>query len=108
MRYEVLVEVRLRPGIADPQGATIERALPALGFDGVDTIRVGKAIRLALEAPDEDAARARATEMADRLLANPVIEDSVVTVLGAVDAVDVVEAVDAAAVAHGAACNGAR
>ena len=86
MKYEVLVEVRLRPGIADPQGATIERALPALGFDGVDAIRVGKAIRLSVEAPDEDAARTRATEMADRLLANPVIEDSLVTVLGVVDA----------------------
>jgi phosphoribosylformylglycinamidine synthase PurS subunit len=86
VKYEVLVEVRLRPGIADPQGATIERALPALGFDGVDAIRVGKAIRLSVEAPDEAAAHSRATEMADRLLANPVIEDSLVTVLGAVDA----------------------
>jgi phosphoribosylformylglycinamidine synthase len=104
MKYEVLVEVRLRPGIADPQGATIERALPALGFDGVDTIRVGKAIRLSVEAADEDAARGRATEMADRLLANPVIEDSVVTVLGAVDAVGVADG----GVADGAARNGAR
>jgi phosphoribosylformylglycinamidine synthase len=102
MKYEVLVEVRLRPGIADPQGATIERALPALGFDGVDTIRAGKAIRLAVEAPDEDGARGRATEMADRLLANPVIEDSVVTVLGAVDAAGTAGAAD------GVARNGAR
>ena len=82
MKYEVLVEVRLRPGIADPQGATIERALPALGFDGVDAIRVGKAIRLSVEAPDEAAARTRATEMADRLLANPVIEESEIRFLG--------------------------
>ncbi|HEY7939004.1 MAG TPA: phosphoribosylformylglycinamidine synthase subunit PurS [Acidimicrobiales bacterium] len=82
MKYEVLVEVRLRPGIADPQGATIERALPALGFDGVDAVRVGKAIRVSVEAPDEAAARGRVIDMADRLLANPVIEDSVVTVVG--------------------------
>ena len=94
MKYEVLVEVRLRPGIADPQGATIERALPALGFDGVDAVRVGKAIRVSVEAPDEAAARARAMDMAQRLLANPVIEDSVVTVVGAADA--------AAAVRNGA------
>lgn len=80
MKYEVLVEVRLRPGIADPQGATIERALPALGFDGVVGVRVGKAIRLVVEAPDEDAARDRGTQVADRLLANPVIEESLVTV----------------------------
>jgi phosphoribosylformylglycinamidine synthase subunit PurS len=85
MKYEVLVEVRLRPGIADPQGATIERALPALGFDGVDAVRVGKAIRVSVEAPDEETARGRAIDMADRLLANPVIEDSVVTVVGALE-----------------------
>lgn len=80
MRFDVLVEVRLRPGIADPQGATIERALPALGFDGVDAVRVGKAIRFSVEAPDETAARAWAAEMSERLLANPVIEDAVVEV----------------------------
>ena len=47
------------PGIADPQGATIERSLPHLGFDGVDGVRVGKCIRFDLEAADEAAARAR-------------------------------------------------
>ena len=57
MKYEVLVEVRLRPGIADPQGATIERALPALGFEGIDGVGVGKAIRMSVEAPDEPTAR---------------------------------------------------
>ncbi len=87
MKYEVLVEVRLRPGIADPQGATIERALPALGFDGVADVHVGKAFRLSIEASDEPAAHVRATEMAQRLLANPVIEDSTVTVVGTVEAV---------------------
>lgn len=74
MRFDVLVEVRLRPGIADPQGATIERALPALGFDGVDGVRVGKAIRFVVDAGDETTARRRAEEMSMRLLANPVIE----------------------------------
>ena len=81
MKFEVLVEVRLRAGIADPQGATIERALPALGFDGVDAVRVGKAIRLSVDAADHAEARRRATEVADRLLANPVIEESTVTVV---------------------------
>ena len=74
--YEVLVEVSLRPGIADPQGATIERALPALGFEGIRGARAGKAFRLTVDAPDEGAARTTATELADRLLANPVIEQS--------------------------------
>ena len=76
MRYPVLVEVRLRPGIADPQGATIQRALPALGFAGVHDVRVGKAIRFTVEAADRTAARRQVDELCQRLLANPVIEDT--------------------------------
>jgi len=76
----VLVEVRLREGIADPQGATIERALPALGMTGVTGVRAGKAFRFEVSASDEGDARAQATVVADRLLANPVIEESAVTV----------------------------
>ena len=81
MTFEILVEVRLRTGIADPQGATIERALPALGFTGVSAVRVGKAIHFTVEASDEASARSQAEKMADRLLANPVIEDAVITVV---------------------------
>jgi len=80
MRFPVLVEVRLRPGIADPQGATIQRALPALGFGGVEEVRVGKAIRFTVEAPDAEAARAQVDELCSRLLANPVIEDTQVRI----------------------------
>lgn len=80
MRFEALVEVRLRPGIADPQGSTIEKALPALGFDSISGIRTGKAFRLSVEAPDEDAARAQVDDLCRRFLTNPVIEDAVVTV----------------------------
>jgi len=76
----VLVEVRLRPGIADPAGATVEAALPALGFTDVGEVRMGKAIRLAVEAPDEDAARRRVEQLCQRLLANPVIEEAQVWV----------------------------
>jgi len=76
MRFAALVEVQLRPGIADPEGSTIERALPALGFDEVHRVRAGRSFRFEIEAPDEARARARAEELATRLLANPVIEDS--------------------------------
>jgi phosphoribosylformylglycinamidine synthase PurS subunit len=82
MKFEVVVEVRLKPGIADPQGSTVERALPALGFSGVDQVRMGKMIRLVVEAPDQDKAAEVAAEVADRLLANPVMEDSEIRVLG--------------------------
>ena len=80
MRFHALVEVRLRPGIADPQGATIERALPALGFDGVEGVRMGKAIRFDVDAGDETAARAEIDELCRRLLANPVIEEADVSI----------------------------
>ncbi len=78
--FSVLVEVRLRQGIADPQGATIERALPALGLTGVTGVRAGKAFRFDIAAADDADALAQATVVADRLLANPVIEESSVTV----------------------------
>ena len=77
--FAVLVEVQLRPGIADPQGATIERALPALGFDGVSGVAVGKAIRFTMDAADEATARKRVDEICDRFLTNPVIEAATVT-----------------------------
>ena len=68
------VEITHLPGIADPQGATVERALPALGYTNVSQVHVGKSIRLVVDAADADAARAQVLEMCDRLLANPVIE----------------------------------
>jgi len=76
----VLVEVRLRPDVADPQGATIERALPALGFAAVEGVRVGKAIRFTVDAPDEASARSDVEELCRRFLTNPVIEDVEITV----------------------------
>ena len=78
--FHVLVEVTLRNGIADPQGQTIERALPALGVTGVSDVRVGKALQLAVEAEDEAAARALVEDLCHRFLTNPVLEDAHVSV----------------------------
>ena len=85
MLFSVLVEVSLRAGVADPQGATIERSLPHLGFDGVKGVRVGKSIRFDVEAADEGAARSEVDDLCRRFLTNPVIEDATIT-LTAVDA----------------------
>jgi phosphoribosylformylglycinamidine synthase PurS subunit len=74
MRFEARVEITHLPGIADPQGATVERSLPALGYDNVSNVRIGKSIRLVIDAADEPSARAQVDEMCHRLLANPVIE----------------------------------
>ena len=81
MRFAVLVEVALLPGIADPEGATIERALPTLGFSQVSGVRTGKAIRFAIEAEDEPAARHQVEELCRRFLTNPVIEEARVSML---------------------------
>jgi len=74
MRYEARVEVTHLSGILDPQGATVERALPALGYENVTDVRIGKCIRLTVDAPDRKAARDQVEAMCDQLLANPVIE----------------------------------
>jgi phosphoribosylformylglycinamidine synthase subunit PurS len=71
--FEVLVS--LKPGLSDPQGKAVEGSLPALGWTNVSDVKVGKHIRLTVDAPDEATARTQAAEMAERLLSNPVIED---------------------------------
>jgi phosphoribosylformylglycinamidine synthase subunit PurS len=63
------VLVRPKAGILDPQGQAVERALPALGFEGVRNVHVGRLIELELDDP------ARLGEMCERLLANPLVED---------------------------------
>jgi phosphoribosylformylglycinamidine synthase PurS subunit len=83
MRFDVQVEVRLREGVADPEGQTIERSLPHLGFDGVSGLRVGKLIRFGLEAAGSAEASAEVEDMCSRFLTNPVIEDSVITLRAA-------------------------
>ena len=74
MRYEVRIDVTQLPGVLDPQGATVERAVPALGYDNVSDVSIAKTIRLALDAPTEAAARDQVDAMCRQLLANPVIE----------------------------------
>ncbi|NNN03334.1 MAG: phosphoribosylformylglycinamidine synthase subunit PurS [Acidimicrobiaceae bacterium] len=76
MNYAVRVDVTLRSGISDPAGATIERALPALGFGGVHRVRAGKLFFFEVDAPTPDAALDVARGLAERLLSNPVIEDA--------------------------------
>ena len=78
--FSARVDITHLPGIADPAGATVERALPALGYTNVSQVHVGKTIRLVVEADSAQAARTQVEEMCERLLANPVIEAYEVTV----------------------------
>ncbi|MEI2638648.1 MAG: phosphoribosylformylglycinamidine synthase subunit PurS [Microthrixaceae bacterium] len=88
MTFDVQVEVSLRPGISDPEGATIERALPALGFDGVSDVRVGKSIRFSIDADDRSTAESSVQSICEKFLSNPVIEDVSIVVSGQAEASD--------------------
>jgi phosphoribosylformylglycinamidine synthase PurS subunit len=67
----VLVRVLIRPkaGVVDPQGKAVERALPSLGFEGVEEVKVGRLVELQTDDPDA------LPELCEKLLANPLIED---------------------------------
>ncbi|MDQ3723931.1 MAG: phosphoribosylformylglycinamidine synthase subunit PurS [Actinomycetota bacterium] len=69
MTVHARVLVRPKAGILDPQGVAVERALPALGFDGVSDVRIGRLIELDIEDPNQ------LESMCEKLLANPLIED---------------------------------
>ena len=71
--FEVLVS--LKPGLSDPQGQAVEGSLPALGWTNVGDVRIGRHIRLRVDAEDRESARSQVQELAERLLSNPVIED---------------------------------
>jgi len=78
------VRVMLKPSVNDPQGLSIRNALLTLGFNQVGDVRAGKLISVTLEAEDAQAATSAAETMADKLLANPVIETFEVSVREAV------------------------
>ena len=77
--YTATVTVRLKRGVLDPEAETTQRALERLGFD-LDDLRQMDHFEIDLDAEDAGAAEERATEMAERLLANPTIHDYEVVV----------------------------
>ena len=76
------ITVMPRAGILDPQGKAIAAALGRLGSAAVHDVRAGKVFRVEVDAPDNDAAREAGAAMAEQLLANPVVEDFEVEVIG--------------------------
>ena len=79
---KALVHVTLKPGVLDPQGKAIEHALSALGIDGVEEVRQGKYIEIELAGGDKAAAQAQVEKMCRKLLANTVIENYSVEIVG--------------------------
>jgi phosphoribosylformylglycinamidine synthase PurS subunit len=71
------VLIRPKEGILDPQGQTVERALPALGFEGASHVRIGRLVELEVDDPSQVPA------MCEKLLANPLVEDYEVQLLEA-------------------------
>lgn len=74
-QFRVEVHIAPRAGLLDPEGKAVEHALQALSFEKVSGVRVGRLVRLSVEADDETSAREQADEMCRQLLANPVTED---------------------------------
>jgi phosphoribosylformylglycinamidine synthase len=75
------VYVTLKPSVFDPQGRVVADALVTLGYDDVKDVRQGKFFEVEISGTDAATAKTRVTEMADKLLANPVIESYRVEVL---------------------------
>lgn len=76
------VTVYPRREILDPQGKAIRDALSRVGFPGVDDVRAGKSFEISLAGEDPEAARRQLRDMCERLLANTVVEDYSVELLG--------------------------
>ena len=70
----VKVEVRLKPGVLDPQGQTVRQALEALGFKGIAEVRIGKLIEVWFNGKDRRTLEKEIKEMSEKVLVNPLIE----------------------------------
>ncbi|OIP75411.1 MAG: phosphoribosylformylglycinamidine synthase [Oscillatoriales cyanobacterium CG2_30_44_21] len=74
MKYQARIFITLRPSVLDPAGTAVQSALKQMDYH-VDSVRIGKYVEIALEAKDDAEATQKLDEAADKLLANPVIED---------------------------------
>lgn len=72
---KIIVNIKLKNGVLDPQGKAVHNALCSLGFSEVENVRIGKQIVLHVNESDKEKARKRAEIMCEELLANTVIED---------------------------------
>lgn len=75
MQYKAEIKVTLKESILDPQGSAVRKALHSMNYRNVLDVRIGKHIELMLSADDAESAGREAQEIADKLLANPVIEN---------------------------------
>lgn len=74
-QYQAQIYVTLRPSVLDPAGVAVQSGLKHMGYDNVDSVRIGKYVELNLSADTEADAKAQLDRVCDELLANPVIEN---------------------------------
>jgi phosphoribosylformylglycinamidine synthase len=79
--YTAKVEVIFKSGVLDPQGETIKNALWNLNYKSIESVSTGKLFKVKLQAKSTAEAKNKVKEMADKLLANPVIEDFIVEII---------------------------
>ena len=79
MSTEIEIRIGLKPGMADPEGANVQKALSLLGFENVNAVKSAKCYRIVIEG-NQDTAIAEAEKMCQRLLANPVVHDYSISV----------------------------
>jgi phosphoribosylformylglycinamidine synthase len=79
---KAVINVRLKKGILDPQGKTVNNALDHLGFKNIQNVRIGKLIELEIAESDKAIAAQKIEEACRKLLANPVIEDFTYEITG--------------------------
>ena len=73
--YQARIYITLKPTVNDPQGVTVLSSLHRLGFDSAEDVRVGKYLLVNIDESDRAKAELATTEMCQKLLANPVIEE---------------------------------
>ncbi len=83
MRYNVQIEITLKPTVMDAQGTTIEKAIHKLGHVDVNDVRIGKFVTMNVDADSPDKAKEIAENVSHELLANPIIEQYAVQVVPA-------------------------
>ena len=78
--YKAHIKITLRPAILDPQGKAAQQALQNLGFDHINSVRIGKYIELEISADTAESAKSVADSACEKLLANPIMEDYMVSI----------------------------
>jgi phosphoribosylformylglycinamidine synthase len=74
-KYKANIKITLREGILDVQGKTVEHALHSIGFEAINSVRIGKFVTLNIEADDEQSAMDLVHSACKQIIANPIIED---------------------------------